>query len=392
MFTILSLLDDRARPKGSRDPLGAEACWSQLGRRLVGNLTTVTSNLDNFIVALLCCRFAHQEQTGTAEAQARYLRAEQVAAYLKLAANSTAGFLGVTRAKKNFTGNRPIVLGSSSEAQLLASQAGYGLWGLYSSALEAVGLIAGEHRKLTSLGVELAGTIAAQLGAAGWDEFSRLASATALDRTRTAGLAPRFALTLANPALRSTIVGALLASQRDCALQAELFPLAQAYLAKHSAEWSARKFCAWTIANDGASDALKTVMRRIDSLDPLLKLAEVVWLWLQLKDEKYLTGLQLDDAWQAEANLPHRAFLVKLHASILRADADAAIRALVSQNTKLMRSRGGAPWIEIDGQQKLTVRVRNDRPQNLGALRNATGWHFNYFLYSFLSITNQGRA
>jgi hypothetical protein len=53
MFSIFSSFDDRARPRGSRDPLGAEATWSFLGRKIVGNLTTVTANLDNFMVALL---------------------------------------------------------------------------------------------------------------------------------------------------------------------------------------------------------------------------------------------------------------------------------------------------------------------------------------------------
>jgi hypothetical protein len=46
-------LDESLRPKGSRDPIGLEPIWSQVGRRLVGNLTTVTRSLDNFIVTLV---------------------------------------------------------------------------------------------------------------------------------------------------------------------------------------------------------------------------------------------------------------------------------------------------------------------------------------------------
>jgi hypothetical protein len=402
MFTILSLLDDRARPKGSRDPLGAEACWSHLGRRLVGNLTTVTSNLDNFMVALLCCRFAHEDQDDTNEARVRYLRAEQVAAYLKLAAGGTPSFLGVTRAKKNFSGNGTIVLGNSPKAQLLASQAGYGLWGLYSSALESVGLITGEHRKLTATGNELAEAFIAQLGAEGWNAFCRLASAETLDRKRTEKLAPQFVATLADTALRTMAVSALLSSQRDCALQAQLFPLAQTYLAQ-GGDVNGKTFCAWLLAGNGASEELQVVMRRIQSLDPLLKLADVVWLWLQGQDglsvgeltallEHGLKELAFDDSWQAEARLPHRAFLLDLQVAASQGDAAAVLRILLDQNRKLMRARGGAPWIEIDGQQTLAVRIGNDQPR-LGNLRDTgTSWYFTYFLHSFLSIANQGRA
>ena len=52
-MAFLSLLDDRAKPKGSRDPLGFELVWSHFGRKVIGNLTTITSSIDNFAVALL---------------------------------------------------------------------------------------------------------------------------------------------------------------------------------------------------------------------------------------------------------------------------------------------------------------------------------------------------
>lgn len=77
MLTVLSLLDDRLRPKGSRDPLAIESIWSAVGRKLVGNLTTVTSRAEHFMVALLACRHAHEGKSRSLdEVQARYVRAE----------------------------------------------------------------------------------------------------------------------------------------------------------------------------------------------------------------------------------------------------------------------------------------------------------------------------
>ena len=58
---FITLLDDRARPEGSRDPLGFELVWSYFGRKVVGNLTTITSSIENFAVALLGFHWANQE-------------------------------------------------------------------------------------------------------------------------------------------------------------------------------------------------------------------------------------------------------------------------------------------------------------------------------------------
>jgi len=104
MLSIISLFDDRARPKGSRDQLGIEAVWSFMGRRVVGNLTTVTSNLENFIVALLCCYHANSNWTKIDQVQEQFMRTEQLAAYLKLTNAGhleLTGFLAITRAGKN---------------------------------------------------------------------------------------------------------------------------------------------------------------------------------------------------------------------------------------------------------------------------------------------------
>lgn len=74
-----------------------------MGRKVVGNLTTVTSNLDNFMVSLLCsavlcCAHANASTDQLEQIQVNFLHAEQLAAYLRLAAENE-NFLGITRAK-----------------------------------------------------------------------------------------------------------------------------------------------------------------------------------------------------------------------------------------------------------------------------------------------------
>lgn len=130
MLTVLSLLDNRLRPKGSRDPLAIESIWSSVGRKAVGNLTTVTSRMSHFMVALLACRYAH---TGTKsrpleDVQQRYARAEQLSAYLRLHDSVKAGPLGSQLAIANLKRDS-MELGIHKKAQILAINSAMGCGG-----------------------------------------------------------------------------------------------------------------------------------------------------------------------------------------------------------------------------------------------------------------------
>src|SRR2546430_14552484 len=57
---FLTDLDPRARVKGSRDALGAQAVWAAAGRPLVGNLTTVTASVPAFTTLLVGLRLAER--------------------------------------------------------------------------------------------------------------------------------------------------------------------------------------------------------------------------------------------------------------------------------------------------------------------------------------------
>jgi hypothetical protein len=402
MFTILSAFDERARPKGSRDPLGAEAVWSFLGRKIVGNLTTVTGRLDNFIVALLCCNFA-QVAPDARGVQERYLRFEQLAAYLKLCErDGNDGVLGITRARANFTRTN-VPLGASEAAQLLADQASYGLWGLYSSALEGAGLIEGERRRPTAAGHALIAQITAHLGKRLWDDLCTLALQKQAGRERFEQLAPGFVAMLDDAPLRATVVHALLARQKNCVLQGELFKLANAYL-DETTEHTIEHFCDAVLQPGAASADMQAMLRRIRDLDPVLKRADLVMAWLQGSADEELTelastlaphlaGVAPDATWSDLRDLPYRAFLEEFHDACVRGAADAAIAAVLAQNKRVMAARGGAAWLETDAGRRLVVRVRNDLSLDLANVGPAVGpWRHTYFLGSFLAICREGRA
>jgi hypothetical protein len=406
MFTVFSALDDRARPKGSRDPLGAEAIWSFMGRKIVGNLTTVTGSLDNFMVALLCCEFANSA-ANDADVQEHYLRFEQLAAYLKLCVRPrNDGILGITRARANFA-NPPVYLGTAKTAQLLADQASYGLWGLYSSALESVGLIQDEHRRPTTAGKELITQIIAKLGEKNWETLCTLAQRDRLEPAPVAKLAPAFCAMLSNETLRAVTVEALLARQKDCRLQSELFVLMQNYLDEandDATEPSIEAFCHWLLDPGAATKDMQAVIGRIRDLDPVLRRADMVMSWLQGKADTsmtdlastlapYLKGIAPEASWSDLGDLPYRSFLEEFHGACASGDADAVIRAVLAQNKRVMTARGGAAWLDVDAGHSLVVRVRNDRSSGLDSLGEDAGpWRYTYFIGSFLAICRQGRA
>ena len=99
---FLTDLDERARVKGSRDPLGAQAIWTHFGHYVVGNLTTVTSLLRDFTTLLLGCYFAERvaREKGPGSELETFLNWEQLAAYSRALCNNDYEFCGTERVRK----------------------------------------------------------------------------------------------------------------------------------------------------------------------------------------------------------------------------------------------------------------------------------------------------
>ena len=151
MVPFLTQLDSRAAIKGSRDPLGVQAIWTKLGRRVVGNLTTVSNSVQDFSVLLLGYYFAAlvAEDAGSEGDLATFLKWEQLAAYARAQAGKELRFRGTERVLKRMGEGGKVTLGLSNDAQILSNQKIYGLWGLYSMPARASGLLGGDPGRLT---------------------------------------------------------------------------------------------------------------------------------------------------------------------------------------------------------------------------------------------------
>ncbi|MBI4635849.1 MAG: hypothetical protein HY727_05815 [Candidatus Rokubacteria bacterium] len=150
---FLTDLDSRAAIKGSRDPLGLQAVWTHFGRKVVGNLTTVSNSVRGFTTLLLGYYFAEQgrdlDGTGGESILNAFLKFEQLAAYTRLYVNHDRDFRGIDRVAKRLGDAPRVAISAEPRHQILSNQKIYGLWGLFSVPARTSGLLEREDTVLT---------------------------------------------------------------------------------------------------------------------------------------------------------------------------------------------------------------------------------------------------
>ena len=156
---FLTELDSRAAIKGSRDPLGLVPMWSRMGRYVVGNLTTVTDSVRGFTTLLLGYHFAREvrDRDGSAADSTLnlFLKLEQIAGYSRFAARRDDAFRGYRRVARRLSEHDKVTISAETEHQILSNQKVYGLWGLFSAASRASGILEQQEAVLTPAALEL---------------------------------------------------------------------------------------------------------------------------------------------------------------------------------------------------------------------------------------------
>lgn len=154
---FLTDIDSRAAIKGSRDPLGAQAIWTLLGRHVVGGLTTNTTSVRDFVVLLLGYWFIEKldEAGSREEALPVFIRWEQLASYARFEAGDRT-FRGTTKTSAFLSEGKAVTISAHPAYQILANQKIYGLWGLYSQSARASGLLDEKEPRLTPAARDLA--------------------------------------------------------------------------------------------------------------------------------------------------------------------------------------------------------------------------------------------
>lgn len=136
---FLTKLDPNAQIKGSRDPLGLQGIWTVLGRRIVSNLTTVSTSVSDFAATMMGYAFVEQLENENSAVEI-FLRWEQWAAYSRFHCHSGSFVRGVERVRARLNENSSVVISAARQHQILSNQKTYGLWGLYSMPSRECGL------------------------------------------------------------------------------------------------------------------------------------------------------------------------------------------------------------------------------------------------------------
>ncbi|EED31273.1 hypothetical protein NOR53_2493 [gamma proteobacterium NOR5-3] len=402
-MAFLSLLDDREKPKGSRDPLGFEMVWSHYGREVVGNLTTITSSISNFAVALLGFKWANElalhlpEHARHLEVRETFLRYEQLTGYLRYLAGDKA-LMGITRIGRRI--EEPagrVSFGLDTDQQILSDQASYGMWGLYSSAMRDTQLVHGDDRLLTALGMDIAAIIERKLDKDALIKLFRSKRKVRADELTS--FAKPFLAAINQKRVRDRLLHALMNGNPHKRLQQEMWDVTQK-LANADARIRGVADFIDQVARQTQEPTLQKCLIDIQQVERLLVASNNVFHYCRRKDGESVGNIvkELDQRYEYShlpmnldlSQVPRGERLREILDSFRAGNTAQAVQQILELNRIVMAQRGGAPWVEAESSKHLRVRV----PSELAALKSQNelekDWDYDYFLGSFIQIASDG--
>jgi hypothetical protein len=423
---FLTDLDSRAEVRGSVDPLGAMAIWTRLGRRVVGNLTTVSSSVRDFKTLVLGFGLVEDVRRRNGpdietDELAVFLRWEQLAAYTRGRFNGDFAFRGVRRVQRQLSEGSVVPISAQSDCQILGNQKTYGLWGLFTVPARASALLEEEASALTVLAEDYLGRTWRRELAPTW---TRLIDQVRSDTRRFNLDKPGVDLNRLRAVWRKQLAGEVAfwtthiveggPLDKTAGRQALLARLLREHATKSPelilTQDTVRGLAAKARRHDGS---LSEYLLDIAACDSVLAPAAVLYGFLQSFDGRAMTAAvaAVRKAWPARLKLVDRDRFVALAPELAKAnESQGATREwvqladdlaagcyedvlprLLTINGLVMQSRRGAPWV-ADENGTLRVKYRDgagDLPP-----REALGdlWRFPYFLESLHRVVRELEA
>lgn len=415
---FLTELDSRAEVRGSVDPLGAMAVWSRLGRRVVGNLSTVTSSVRDFKTLVLGFGLLRELRRASGPDDeindlAAFLRWEQLAAYTRYE-NGDQGFRGLRRVKARLSESRIVPISVEGDCQILGNQKVYGLWGLFTVPSRASGLLEREVNELTQAGEEFVERTWKPTLSPIWGKLVTWVSRDdrkfnlerhaadikrlrAVWRQHTAAERPFWVRHLVDggPADRTQGRQSRLAALLKDTLADEGFVFTQA---------SVKALARRALKHD---ERLAEDLLDIAACESVLAPSAAIFSYLQTLDRQPL-GKPIDALrrqWPATLASVDRARFERLAPDLTHASGSGRIAGLWTEvagdlaegrwqeavprllliNTLVMEGRGGAAWVSDEG-GTLRVRFRDEEAYLPAAAELKKLWRFPYFLGSLRSV------
>lgn len=387
--------------------------WTHFGRRVIGNLTTITSSWKIFAVGLLgfhwcnqLCRDAHPLDKQRL-VQEHFLRFEQLAAYLRSSAGDQE-IMGINRVRKRL-GESPKTLdiGIERRSLILSDQVSYGIWGLYSTALRETGLVHGDTRELTARGLEIVQLIEGALNRKGegqdhnwyWGFMRGDRKRVTLAELEAEG--KRFRKVVSASTVKDALIAALLRGPNSHRCQLALYQACRA-LPKEVLQQAKLGELIAAISEQGDSDELRQALDDVSQIERLLVIANVLFSYLRQKDGEPMSplveaidqkGYRFDQLPPGPnlSGVPYEQHLEPLRARLRSGDTLAALRGLLEMNKTIMAGRGGAAWVEEARDGRLRVRVKAETAHLPSPEELQIRWDYDYFLRSYARIAAMER-
>lgn len=405
-------IDPNAAIKGSRDPLGYQPVWAAFGRKVVGNLTTVTTSVRNFTTLMLGLYFADRAiaagKCSEADRVAAFLKFEQLAAYSRYAYSDTAETsqspLGLRRIRQRLGGNKreAVKISAKQEHQILSSQKAYGLWGAFMVASRQSGLVEQRENRLTQYAVEFIENnypLSSQGNRYGHqiikylegDEMNfapkgKNENQESLGKELASVLGSRFTAGERAFYNQALVYGQAQGCDHTAGLQARLWQTIVQVNNNGKAAWTSPFTCGELIATRDAAQShsdhsLSKALDDISVIEPVLAASAKLFGFILLQGNATVDDVAKDvrnqwgskGLWQLRTDALE-ALRERIATAASKVVSDkinqiaqqlyaghyaTAIHTLIELNTEVMKQRSGAPWVTISN-GKLEVQLREE--------------------------------
>lgn len=116
--------------KGSRDPLGFQALWQSVGRKLIPALSTVSSSIIDFQLLSFATYLKNELRMDELQYRKFLLRFEKVMAVVRFKLDRSKSFNGIDKIRKLVNSNADLLI--IDDEPILVNQRAYGIWGKYN--------------------------------------------------------------------------------------------------------------------------------------------------------------------------------------------------------------------------------------------------------------------
>lgn len=423
---FLTLEDPNAKIKGSRDPLGTQPMWQKFGRHVVTNLTMQTNSVRGFTILLLgrylTERLIEEGRLGRESAVDAFLRFEQIGAYVRHAAHGVGGggIRGIERVRSNLQkhGGR-VRVGADLDQLILLDQRVAGLWGLFSASARVSGLLPDDPVGLTPEARAFVERACLQRLQPVMEPLLRLVERGGILDTRTPDAVFE--------TLKEVLPESFTAEEQQ--FYGEYVRDGVHVHVRETPPGRQRKFrellvrCTELDIRTGRADVVRLCeeARSVDGklaedLDRIVRLEAVIAPAMALLDFMLAchrrtvddAAKELADRWGASAPNIHAdrnrdllpeigcvapetipECLDRCQQALADGDYHEALEVLLAWHERVMRARGGAPWVQVGEDGRLDVRYRGAERALPSGEELPDLWWNDYFMSPLKAITRQ---